>query len=385
MVAVQVAGSLSLLIVAGLFVRSLRSAQHADLGFDPHQITNISVDPNQIGYPQAKAQAFYQELLERVRALPGVEAASLAAWLPMGDTQFGGRIDIPEIQPQKGQPYPSALFNAVSPGYFQTMRIPVLRGRDLEDRDSATASYVAVINQAMSDKYWPRQDAIGRQFLVPDDPKHPIHVVGVVRNFRMVDSYSPIEPAYFVPLPQHYFSTMTLHIRTAAPGSGITQQVVALVDSLAPAMPVSVGNMTDALNGVNGLFLFRLAAILTGILGGLGLILAIVGVYGVMSYSVSQRTHEIGIRMALGAQRGQILRLVGRQGLWVVAAGLGIGILLAFAVGELIQEFLVGIGPADAITYATISALLAAIAMIACVVPARRAVKVDPTVALRNE
>jgi len=385
MVTIQVAGSLSLLIVAGLFTRSLHSAEHSDLGFDPQQVTNITVEPNQIGMPQAKAEAFYQELLQRARALPGVETASLSAWLPMGDSQYGGPIDIPEIQPVPGQPHPSALFNAVSPGYFQTMRIPVWRGRDLVESDSAAAPYVAVINQAMADRYWPKQDPIGRQFSVSDNPKHPVHVVGVIRNFRMVDPYSPIEPAYFVPLPQHYFSTMTLHIKTMVPDPDITRQAVALVDSLAPTMPVTVESMMETLNGINGLFLFRLAAILTGFLGSLGLILAIVGVYGVMSYSVSQRTHEIGIRMALGAQRRQILRLVGRQGLWVVAAGLGIGMLLAFAVGELIQDFLVGIGPADAVTYTTISLLLALVAMVACLVPARRAVHVDPIVALRNE
>jgi predicted permease len=385
MVAVQVAGSLSLLIVAGLFTRSLHSAEHADLGFDPHQVTNITVEPNQVGYPQAKAEAFYQDLLQRVRTLPGVEAASLSAWPPMGDTEYGGRIDIPDIPPVQGQPHPSALFNAVSPGYFTTLRIPVWRGRDLAESDTATAPYVAVINQAMADKYWPKQDPLGRQFSVPDAPQHPIHVIGVVRNFRMVDPYSPIDPAYFVPLPQHYFSTMTLHIRTLVPGPDITRQTVALVDSLAPTMPVYMESMMETLNGINGLFLFRLAAILTGFLGSLGLVLAIVGVYGVMSYSVSQRTHEIGLRMALGAQRRQILRLIGRQGLWVVAAGLGIGMLLAFAVGELIRDFLVGIGPADALTYTTISLLLAAVAMVACLVPARRAVRVDPMVALRNE
>jgi putative ABC transport system permease protein len=200
----------------------------------------------------------------------------------------------------------------------------------------------------------------------------------------MVDPYSPIEPAYYVPLAQHYFSTMTLHIRSAVPGSGIAQQAVAIVDSLAPTMPVYVGSMSEALNGVNGLFLFRLGAILTGLLGGLGLVLAIVGVYGVMSYSVSQRTHEIGIRIALGAQRSQILSLVGRQGLWLVTAGLGIGLLLAFAVGQLIQDFLIGIGPMDAITYAGVSALLAIVAMAACLIPARRAVQTDPMLALRE-
>jgi predicted permease len=384
MVTIQVAGSLSLLIVAGLFARSLQSAQHADVGFDPHHVINLTMDPNQIGYAEAKGQAFYRDILQRARDLPGVESASLAAWVPMGDTQFGGPIDVPGIEPAKDQPRPSALFNAVSPGYFRTMGIPVERGRDLADSDSASALHVALINQAMAQKYWPNQDPLGRQFSVAGDTKHPVQIVGVVRNFRMVDPYSPIEPAYFVPVTQHYFATVTLHIRSAAPDS-VMRQLLPLVDSLAPAMPVSSGTMTQALNALNGLFLFRLGAILTGILGGLGLVLAIVGVYGVMSYAVSQRTHEIGIRIALGAQRGEILSLIGRQGLLVVSAGLVIGSLLAFAVGQLIRDFLVGIGPADALTYLLVSTLLAMVAAAACLVPARRAMQVNPVDALRNE
>jgi len=383
LVTVQVAGSLCLLIVAGLFARSLQSAQRTDMGFDIHSISNLTMDPNQIGYTEAQAQAFYQELLRRARALPGVESASLAAWVPMGETEFGERIDIPGVEPVKGQPGPSALFNAVSPGYFQTMGIPIEQGRDLSPSDSGSAQHVALINRAMAEKYWPGQDPLGRQFSLPDAPKRAIQIVGVVRNFRMVDPYSPIEPAYFVPLSQHYFATITLHLRSSGPD--IARQVLPLVDSLAPAMPVYAGSMTEALNGMNGLFLFRLGAILTGILGGLGLVLAIVGVYGVMSYTVSLRTHEIGIRMALGAQRGQILGLIGRQGMFVVAAGIATGLVLAFAVGQLIQDFLVGIGPADALTYLLVSALLAAVAAAACLIPARRAVHVDPIAALRKE
>jgi putative ABC transport system permease protein len=385
MVMVQVAGSLSLLIVAGLFARSLGSAQRADVGFAVHAVANLTMDPNQIGYSETKGQAFYRDLLQRVRALPGVESASLAAWVPMGDTQFGGKIDVPGIAPVKGQPGPSALFNVVSPGYFHTMGIPIEHGRDLADSDSATAPRVALINQAMAEKYWNGQDPLGHQFFVPDDAKHPIRIVGVARNFRMVDPYSPIEPAYFIPLTQHYFSTITLHFRSPGPDSGIIREVLPIVDSLAPTMPVYASSMSEALNGINGLFLFRLGAILTGILGGLGLVLAIVGIYGVMSYAVSQRTQEIGIRMALGAQRGQILSLIGRQGILLISAGIAIGLLLAWAVGQLIRDFLVGIGPVDAPTYLLISALLAAVAAAACLIPARRAVHVDPIAALRNE
>ncbi|HEX7287574.1 MAG TPA: ABC transporter permease [Candidatus Angelobacter sp.] len=384
MVMAQVAGSLSLLIVAGLFARSLQSAQRANVGFDPHHVINLTMDPNQVGYTEAKGRAFYRDVLQRARDLPGVESASLAAWVPMGDTQFGGPIDVPGIETPKGQPRPSALYNAVSPGYFHTMGIPIERGRDLAESDSASSLHVALINQAMAEKYWPGQDPLGRQFSVPDDATHPIQIIGVVRNFRMADADSPIDPAYFVPIAQHYFPTITLHIRTTAPDS-VTRQLLPVVDSLAPAMPVYSGTMAQALNGLNGLFLFRMGAILTGILGGLGLVLAIVGVYGVMSYAVSQRTHEIGIRMALGAQRGQILSLIGRQGILVVSAGLVIGSLVAFGVGQLIRDFLVGIGPGDALTYLLVSTLLAVVAAAACLVPARRALSVNPIAALRNE
>ena len=385
LVTLQVAGSLSLLIVAGLFARSLQAAENADLGFDPHHVTNLTLDPAQIGYPQAKGQQFYQDLLQRVRALSGVEAASMASMVPMGDTQFGGPIDVPGIEPVKGQPRPTALFNAVTPGYFQTLRIPLLRGRDLEDRDAATAPHVAIINQAMAEKYWPGQDPVGRQFSASDDPKHPIRIVGVARNFRMIDPYSPIEPVYFLPLAQHYFPTMTLHIRAQTADVGIARAVLPLVDSLAPAMPVYAGSMTQALNGLNGLFLFQLAAVLTGILGSLGLVLAVIGVYGVMSYSVTQRKHEIGVRMALGAQRRQILRTVGLQGLWVVSAGLSLGLLIAAGISQLVRDFVIGISALDGVTYVGVSLLLAAAAMAACYVPARRATQVDPMLALRNE
>ena len=382
MVTIQVAGSLSLLVVAGLFARSLQGAQRLDVGFDPQGITNVTLDPNQIGFSEAKGQALYRELLQRSRTLPGVESASLAAWLPNDETQFGGPINIPGLEPVKGQPRPSALFNAVSSGYFSTIGVPVQRGRDISESDSTSTQRVALINQLMADKYWPGQDPVGREFAAADDPKHSIQIIGVVRNFRMVDPYSPVEPAYFVPLTQHYFPTVTLHVR-AGSDAGIARPVVTLVDSLAPSIPVRTQSMTEAL--ISGLFLFRLGAVLTGILGGLGLVLAIVGVYGVMSYSVSQRTHEIGIRMALGAQRKEILSLVGRQSLVVVAAGLLAGALLAFGVGQMVQDFLVGVSPADPVTYLGVAALLAVVAMAACFVPARRAVHVDPTVALRIE
>jgi putative ABC transport system permease protein len=386
LVIAQVAGAMTLLIVAGLFVRSLHGVQHTDLGFNPRNVINLTFDANQIGYPKAQGERFYRDLLDRVRQMPGVESASLAAWVPMGDTQFGGRVDVPGFETPTGQPQPTAYLNAVTPGYFATMGIPVLRGRDFTANDSASAQHVALINRAMAEKYWPGRDPMGREFLDPEDPKQPIQVVGIVQNFRMIDPYSPIDPAYFVPLAQHYYATQTLQIQSRGESASLTRNITALVDTLAPAMPVyGIGTMTQALNGLNGLYGFELVAVITGILGSLGLVLATVGVFGVMSYSVSQRTREIGIRMALGAQHGEILKLVGRQGLLVVAAGIVVGFLFSFAVGKLIQDFLVGIHSTDAVTYTAITLFLGVVAMAACFVPVRRALRIDPMLVLRNE
>ena len=386
LVAAQVAGSLVLLTAAGLFVRSLQAAQHVDLGFDPRNVLNMTLDPHQIGYSEARGQDFYQRLLERVRTLPGVESASLAAMVPMGDTQIGGKINVPGLEVAKNQPAPTALYNAVSPRYFSTLRIALLRGRDFNENDAARNPRVAVVNEIMADKYWHGQDAIGRQFSTDEEPTHPIQIIAVMKNSRSLDTYSPIEPIYFVPLAQHYFSAQTLQVRGRSLPPDLARQVMTLADSLAPAMPVQgVRSMQRALNSLNGLFGFQLAAWFTGILGLVGLVLAMIGVYGVMSCSVSQRTHEIGIRMALGAQRGRILRTVGMQGLWVVAVGLAVGLLLAAGVSQLVKDFVVGISPMDALTYLCVSLLLAAAAIAACYVPARRATLVNPTVALRNE
>ncbi|MFI5104048.1 MAG: ABC transporter permease, partial [Terriglobales bacterium] len=352
LVAAQVASSLVLLTAAGLFMRSLQAAQRVDLGFDPQNVLNMTLDPNQIGYSQTRGQEFYQRLLERVRATPGVESASLAALVPMGDTEMGGNINVPGFEAVKGQPHPGALYNAVSPGYFATMRMALLRGREFTESVSAKNPRVAIINEIMAEKYWHGQDPLGRQFFTEDEPARPIQVIGVMKNSRNVDTYSPIEPTYFVPLAQHYFSTQTLQVRSRGVPPDFTRQVLALVDSLAPAMPVfGVRTMSQALNSLNGLFGFQLAAWLTGVLGLVGLLLAMIGVYGVMSYSVSQRTHEIGVRMALGAQRGRIMRTVGVQGLWVVAAGLTLGLLLAAGVSQLVKDFVIGISSMDAVTY----------------------------------
>ena len=383
LVAAQVAGSLGLLIVAGLFLRSLHSAQHANLGFDPSHVLDVALDPGEIGYSPVQASDFYRQLLARTRALPGVQTASLAMTPPLGDNTPSNEITIPGRVSQHGEEL-HADFNAASPDNFATMKVAVLRGRDFLDSDTESSPRVAVINEVMAERFWPGVNPVGQSFRRNGDALHTIEIVGVVRNSRIVDVYSPIGPAFYVPLSQAYTSAQTLQVRTAGSPQSIAPEVLSVVRELAPTTPVlSVRTMADVVR--NDLFLFNLGARLTAALGLLGLTLAVVGIYGVMTYAIGQRTQEIGVRMALGAPRGTILWMVSRQGLAIVGAGLAIGLLLAFGVSRLVGEFLVGIGPTDPVTYVTVSVLLSIIALAACYVPARRATHVEPTVALRYE
>jgi predicted permease len=386
LVAVQVGGSLTLLIIAGLFVRSLRGVQRADLGFDPRSVLNLTLDPNEIGYTEIQGQAFYRSVLERTRALPGVQSASLASVVPLSDSVQGSDLSIPGYTVSSDQELPHADSNAVSPDYFATMEITLQRGRDFNDADNENSPHVAVINQAMVDRYWPGQDVMGKSFTLTSDAKHPATIIGIVRNSRMGQLYGPFEPIFYLPVAQSYVSTETLQIRSERGAQEIVSQVREIAQSLAPAIPVyGVRTMTEALHGGNGLLFFEIGASLAATLGVLGLILAIVGVYGVMSYSVSQRTQEIGLRIALGAQRRDILAMIGRQGAIIVGCGLAVGLLAAFAVGRLVGDFLVDVTPSDPITYVGVSVLLAAVALLATYLPTRRATKVDPMVALRYE
>ncbi|HWY22028.1 MAG TPA: ABC transporter permease [Candidatus Acidoferrum sp.] len=386
LVAAQVGGSLTLLIVAGLFVRSLRGVQRADLGFDPVHVLNVTLDPNEIGYTEAQGRAFYRAVLERTRALPGVESASLASVVPLSDSVQGSDLAIPGYVTSTDQQAPHAETDAVSPNYFATMRITLKSGRDFTDADNENSSRVVVINQAMADRFWPGQDVLGKSFALTSDLKRPVTIVGVVQNSRMSQLYGVFEPIFYLPVTQSYVSTETLQIRSERNTQDAVAEVRSIAQSLAPAIPLyGVRTMTEALHGGNGLLFFELGASLAAGLGLLGLILAVVGVYGVMSYAVSQRTQEIGVRIALGAQKRDILQMIGSRGAVIVASGLTVGLLAALAVGRLVSDFLVGITPSDPITYVGVSFLLAMVACLATYIPTRRATKVDPMVALRYE
>jgi putative ABC transport system permease protein len=386
LVAVEVGGSLTLLIIAGLFVRSLRGVQSSDLGFDPQHVLNLTLDPNELGYTETQGRAFYRAMLERTRALPGVQSASLASVVPLSDSVQGSDLAIPGYATSSDQEAPHAETDAVSPDYFATMRITLNRGRNFTDADNENSPRVAVMNQAMADRFWSGQDVLGKSFALTSDPKHPATIVGVVQNSRMSQLYGPFEPIFYLPVAQSYVSTETLQIRSERSAQDMVAEVREVAQSLAPAIPVyGVRTMTEALHGGNGLLFFEVGAGLAAALGLLGLILAVVGVYGVMSYSVSQRTQEIGLRIAMGAQKRDIFRMIGLRGAVLVASGLTVGLLTALAVGRLVSDFLVGVTPSDPITYVGVAALLATVACLATYIPTRRATKIDPMVALRYE
>jgi len=386
LVVAQVGGSLMLLIVAGLMMRSLNHAQRSDLGFDPQHLLNLTLDPNDIGMKRDAGLQFFDQLIERVDALPGVESASLAFSVPMG---YYTNYDWPEVlgyEVPQGAPKPIAGLNMVSADYFRTMRIPLAEGRAFDKGDTRSATRVAIVNETMARKFWPNESAIGHEFRMPSLKDLPMRIIGVAKDSRTTGIIGPIREYVYVPLSQHYGSLVTLQVRTTAAPESMTSAIRAQITSLAPTMPVfDVHTMMTGLYTVNGFLLFELAAALAAILGSLGLILALVGVFGVISFTVSQRTNEIGIRMAMGAAQGSILRMILRQGVWIIAAGLLAGILLAVAISRLVAGFISGVSPYDPLTYFTVSALLCSVALVACYLPARRATRVDPVVALRYE
>jgi predicted permease len=387
LVVAQVAGSLMLLIIAGLFMRSLGEAQKTSLGFDPSHVLNLTMDPNEVGYSEAQSREFYKNLLERVRALPGVVSATHAAAVPMGYVNNTDTIRIEGYEPPPGQPEPFVFYNIVSPGYLETMGIPLERGRVFTEADNEKAKYVGIVSEAMAKRFWPKLDPMGRQFRIASDMSHPIEVVGIAKDARYNGMTGTIRPFFYVPFAQHFTgnSLETLQIKTAAAPAAMIPEVERVIESLAPDLPVfDVKTMTEALDTLNGMLIYQVGAVLAASLGLLGLVLAIVGVYGVVSFAASQKTHEIGIRMALGAEPLDILQMVFREGLVIIGIGLAVGIAGALLAGRVVGDFL-AISPKDPFTYVSVSAILAVVALAACYVPARRAMRVDPMVALRHE
>lgn len=387
LVVAQTAGSLVVLIMAGLFMRSLQRAERADLGFKPDHLVNFTVDVHELGYDEQRGANFFRELGSRVRALPGVESAAFAYSVPMG-YYSSGRSPLWN-ESQRGLPaskVAAVRFNKVGADYFSAMGIEIVRGRAIDESDQSTTPLVAVINENLARKLWPGQNAIGRHFRRDSGDGPDIEVVGVARYSKVSFIAEDPAPYFYVPITQNYTSVRVLHVRSSLPTASVVREVEAQVHALDPNLPVfDIMPMAESLEGGNGFFFLRIAAIFAGALGGLSLLLAIVGMYGVISYAVSQRTRDIGVRIALGAQHRSIFGMVLWHGLKLVTIGLAIGVALSAGLSQFVAGLLVNTGTLDPLAYASASLLLVAVAALACYIPARRAMRVDPMVALRYE
>jgi predicted permease len=386
LVAAQLAGSMLLLIVAGLFTRSLTKAQQLNLGFNPEHVLNFSVDVNQLNYNQSQGETFFKEAHDRIAAMPGVVSVAEAFTVPLGVISADSAITIPGREIPAGQQPPHIMNDPVTPDYLRTMEIPLVAGRFFTDADTEKTQRVAVVNQTMAKQFWPDGNAVGSQF--SDGQKGgDVTVIGIAGDtvYKEITDERKT-PFFYFPLSQQYIPMRTIHVRTSVPPASIAAQVETQIRAIAPGLPVTqVQTMTQALQGVNGFFFYRFGAQLTGAMGLLGLVLAVVGVFSMVSYAAAQRTHEIGIRMALGAEPRDILKMVMRQSAIVVGAGLLVGLAVAFVGTSAIANFIVGIKPTDPVTFITVAAGLTFVALVACWIPARRATRVSPLVALRHD
>jgi predicted permease len=380
LVVAQIALSLFLLISAGLFIRSFESAQRIDPGFDPDHVLLTSYDLKAAGYSEANGIEFDRQLLAKLKAVPAVESVTLTDWVPLGFDSSTTTIDCEGYVPRPHESMETTTAR-VGPNYLGTMRIPLVAGRDFTLQDNEKSQRVAIVNQALVDRYWPGQDAIGKRL---EAHGQTFTVVGVARTGKYHMLNETPHPAVYLSSFQDYYHDTILQARVSGDPEALASTVERTIHQLNADMPMF--DMTTLKSRVQISTLFeRIAGIFVGTFGMVALVLAAVGIYGVVSHSTRQRTHEIGIRMALGAQRDDILRLVVGQGLVLSLMGSGFGFALSLAVTRFLRNELFVVTATDPLTFGGVTLLLCVVALAACYIPARRAMKVDPMVALRYE
>jgi putative ABC transport system permease protein len=377
----QVALSFLLLVTAALFLRSIQRAYEIDPGFDAARLAVFITNPGQAGYGDPQALAFYQRLRERVARLPGVESVSWASNMPLFARPVSG-LQI-EGHPQRS-PTDSvtAIVNTVDDGYFQTIGISILKGRQFTERDRAASLPVVVVNEKLARDYWPGEDALGKRIRVPGEQQMR-EIVGVARTANYSSWGERPQPCVYVPLEQNHLPAMTLYVRSQGKPSliiGPVSQEIRAADSQVLVTGIRTGQqITDG-----SLFQARIGVLLLGVFGLLALGLASVGLYGILTYAVTQRQREIGLRMALGASRSTVMQLILKQGMTLVSIGVAIGFLAALLVSRVLSGMLYGVGATDPVSLLAAASALGVVALLACYVPARWATRVDPLVALRH-
>ncbi len=378
----EIALALVALVGSGLFLRSMQNAQKFNPGFESQNLLQMNFDLGALRYDADHGQQFFRDAIERAKTVPGVVSASVSS-----NGVFGGGL-AGTIFREGEQTDPNNRgtlvgFDDVTPGHFETMRIPLISGRDFTDFDREKTTRVAVINEAMAKAIWPGQDAIGKRFAIVSDPVL-LQVIGVVGTTVVGQIGEDPQPVAYLPMRQQYSPFGTLVVRTDTNPEPLIGAVRAQVQPIDKNLAFTNAQTVQQILG-QGLWAARMGAALLGLFGALALILASIGIYGVLAYSVAQRTSEIGLRMALGAQPRQVLALVLRQGMLLALIGATAGILVALPVARQAAGLLYGVSATDPLTYVGITLLLMAVALLACYLPARRATRIDPLVALRVE
>ena len=388
LVTAQVAVCLVLLIGAGLCLRSLANAQSIDPGFDTRDALVASLDVEVLGYNETRGRALYQHLIERVSALPGVSSASMADMMPLDTNERTEGIAVEGSKaaaPGPGESGPAVDSIYVAPGYFRTMRIPLLRGRDFDAGDDKGAPDVVIVNDVMARRFWPGKDPIGGRITRGQGKdRETAQVIGVVKSGKYRTLGEDPRPFMYRPFGQNYVPQVHLIVRTTGDSTTVLSGMRRLVQELDPHLALYDVETLQQLM-LLPLFPAHAAGLLLGVFGSLALLLAIGGLYGVMSYLVAQRTREVGIRMALGAHSGDIVRLVVANGMRLALIGIALGLAGALAVTRLLSSLLYGIRPTDVVTFALVSLALTGVACLASYIPARRATVLDPMAALRHE
>jgi macrolide transport system ATP-binding/permease protein len=378
----QVAVSMLLLLIAGLLVKDFANATGFRAGFRTDHVLLLTMDPSLVGYQESQGRAFYRQLAERVSGLPGVRSVALGEHIPLGVTSSTKDVMVEGFEMPRGQQSLSILTNPVDENYFSVMQIPVVAGRNFDRSDTQTSVPVAIVNEAMAQTYWPKRSPIGGRIQMG---KQTLQVVGIAKNIKYRDLSEHPLPFLYLPFSQQYEALMTLHVETAVDPATLAGPVLAEIRKLDAATPVQDVQTMQHFFREGALFGNRLITQVVTAIGLFGLLLAITGLYGVIAYSVSRRTREIGIRMAIGADPGSVARLVLRQGMKLTGFGAAIGLVLSLLASQLLGSLLVGVSARDPEVYVAVPLLLAAISLLACYVPARRAARIDPLLALRQD
>jgi putative ABC transport system permease protein len=384
----EISLALVLLVGAGLMMKSLSRLLSVRPGFEPNHVLTMEIDLRTEQYSKDPAMlSFWQQVLERARALPGVKSAAAGTVVPFTDSHDRTDITIEGMPLVSLGSWPHPDIHVVSPGYVSTLRISLLRGRAFTDADKKGASPVALVNQMLAQKFFPREDPIGKRFIFGHpSAKKPgwTTIVGVVGNTKLYGLANPARLEVYVPLQQYPQNDMNLVVKSAVNPSALISEIRGAVASIDKGQPIfAISTMKQLVSDSSAER--RITLVLLGAFSGLALVLAAIGIYGVLSYSAAQRTHEIGIRMALGAQKRDVLRVVLGQGMTLAAIGVGIGIVAALGLTRLMASLLYGVKPTDPLTFTAVSFILGGVALAACYIPARRAASVDPIEALRYE